>query len=63
MNRYVITPEIKTAWWEKFLRFLRLYPKLSTYEIVFGGDYYEVGEILSVGLQKVKIVKKYGESI
>lgn len=61
MNKYLITREIDTPWWKKLLRFLRLYPKLQTFEIVFGGDYYEVGEILFGGKEKVKIIKKYGK--
>lgn len=58
MHRYKVTQEISTPWWKKALRFLRLYPKLKTFEIVFGGDYYEVGEILFGGKESVKVIEK-----
>lgn len=58
MVQYKVTLEIKTTWWEKLLRWFKLYPKLTTFELVFGGDYYKIGEILSVGENEIKILEK-----
>lgn len=61
INRYIVTTEINTSWWEKFLRFFKLFPKLPTFQVVFCEDYYETGHILFVGERKVKVIKKYGK--
>lgn len=58
MIRYKVTTEINTPLWKKALRWLRLCPKMETFEILFGGDYYSVGEILSGGNNKIKIIEK-----
>ena len=46
---YTVTLELKTPWWLKFLRFLRLVKKMETFEIIFEQCWYAKGDKLVVG--------------
>ena len=46
---YIVTTEIKTVWWMKILRFIRVKPKLQTFDLYFRGDPFSKKDILTVG--------------
>lgn len=58
MDKYKVTIEIKTPIWKKILRWFRIMPKMETFELLLGGDYYNVGELLSSGDNDIKIIEK-----
>lgn len=58
MARYKVTTELKTPLWKRVLRWFRLYSKMKTFEILFEGDYYSVGEVLFGGDNQIKIIEK-----
>lgn len=61
MTTYLVTTELKTFWWWKVLRFFRLKSKREEFEIAMENDWFDVGELLSVDIQRdcVLIIKKY----
>ena len=46
---YTVTLELKTPWWLKFFRFLRLAKKMETFELTFDQCWYDKGDKLVVG--------------
>ena len=49
MVTYNVTTELKTSWWLKLLRFLRIKSKRTDFEIVMLKDWYRKNEIVSSG--------------
>jgi hypothetical protein len=46
---YLVTSEIKTPWWKKILRFLRIMKKKETFCMTLHGQYFKVGDIFHTG--------------
>lgn len=56
---YKVTTELRTPWWKKLLRFLRIIKKREEFLLTFYGDYFKAREILDSGMKSyVKIVSK-----
>ena len=60
---YTVTRELRTPWYLKLLRFLRLAKKMEVYCIVFDYHHYKKGDILRYTDGGVKIVKKEIQSV
>nr|DAI89664.1 MAG TPA: hypothetical protein [Caudoviricetes sp.] len=61
MTRYKVTTELKTPLWKKIFRWLRIIPKLSTFELRFHDAWVEPltkNHILVSNGAKIKIIKK-----
>lgn len=58
--RYKVTTELKTPWWLKLLRFLRLKERRQEFDLILGYDGFNNGDVLSNGFhQKMLILEKY----
>lgn len=59
MTRYLVTTELKTTWWMKFLRFIKLKPKRNEFFLMLGSDGFKSGEYLYAGDDtKILILRK-----
>ena len=60
MARYKVTTELKTPLWKKVLRWMRIYPKMETFELQTNYDIFKPTEVIKAGWQNktVKIIKK-----
>lgn len=58
MTTYTITTELKTTWWLKLLRFLRIKSKRVEFNIAIHCNIYEKDDILNNGNFDFKIVKR-----
>ena len=58
--KYKITTELKTPWWLKLLRFLRLKERRQEFDLILGYDGFNKGDVLSNGFhQEMLILEKY----
>jgi len=61
MARYKVTTELKTPLWKKLLRWMRMYPKMETFELIFHDawvDSFTKNHILVSNGAEIKIIKK-----
>lgn len=58
MTRYIITMELKTSKWKRFLRFFRIIKPREEFELNFLDDYWKPNEIIWSGGEKFLILKK-----
>lgn len=58
MTKYTVTTELKTPWWKKVLRFVRIMKSRKKFELLFIEDYYSVGALLETSSCKVLIIGK-----
>lgn len=49
MTTYLVTTEIKTSWWLKVLRFLRIKDKLQTFKLCLEYSSFNENAILNTG--------------
>lgn len=57
MTTYLVTTELKTSWWMKFLRWLRIKPKRNEFKLVVQYNGYCVGQIITTDT-KLLILRK-----
>lgn len=59
MTTYLVTTELTTSWWIRFLRWLRIKPKRNEFKLALMDAYFERGDILDGGDGwKLKVLKK-----
>jgi hypothetical protein len=59
MILYKVTTELKTSWWMKILRFLRVKKERTEFEICLNYGGYNIGDMLHSGISgKLKILEK-----
>lgn len=57
--KYKVTTELKTSWWLRLLRWLRLKPKREDFDLLLNYDYFKVGEILDNGFHtRMKVISR-----
>ena len=57
MITYNVTTELKTSWWLKLLRFLRIKSKRQEFALTFDKLWFKEGDILDCGkVNKVKVL-------
>lgn len=58
MTIYKVTTELKTTWWVKLLRFLRIKKERVEFEICLNCGDYNIGELLYSSAGQYKILDK-----
>lgn len=58
MTIYKVTTELKTTWWLRLLRFLRIKGRRVEFEIFLNTNGYLIGETLHTNSSKFKILSK-----
>lgn len=58
--KYKVATELKTPWWLRLLRWLRLRPKRREFDLLLDYDGFNKGDVLSDGFNEdILILSKY----